>query len=114
MLLVAGEPGGGEDQEGLLPLAHLTLNYVRAEPTARDQDGPEIRGGLHFGPIDRGIGGDDAEFEAIRQTAVDLPHLAQESLIDGQDHGPDEDTSRIAPYLLNPSQRNIFAPDVTV
>src|ERR1051326_1168742 len=115
MLHVAGEPRTGENQECLLPLLQrLTLNHVHTEYDALAQDGAEIRGRLHFGPVEGWVGSDDPELHPVRQVAIHRPHLAQELLVSGPDHGPDENACGIAPDLLNLLQRHILAPDVTV
>src|SRR5579864_5037590 len=115
MLLVPGEPRTREDEEGLLSLSYcFTLNYFRAEFHAFAQDGSEIRWGLHFGPVERRVGSDDAELEAAWQTTVHGAHFAQELLIGGQDHRPDKDPGGIAPDSLNLLQRYIVAPDIAV
>src|SRR5690349_19586100 len=90
------------------------LNYFRAEFHTFAQDGPEICGGLHFSPVERRVSSDDAELEPVRQTTIHYAHFAQELLIGGQDHRPDEDPGGIAPDLLNLLQRYILAPDITV
>src|SRR5581483_68103 len=78
-LLAAGKKSIAKNQESFLLLAQdLAFDQFDSEVLPSTQDRPELVGGLHFSPVDRRVGGHDAEPLPIGQATIDRTDGAQE------------------------------------